>query len=357
MFSFGKKKSSSSSQQTSSKFVDKSQQPFLDDIRSQAQDLNNQGLPVEAVASMNPMLNSALNNANASGNMQTSAGAGLMGIGSGATSGTGTALNYANNAMGGTATNGINTAMNTGSRVGNTAAQSSAAFNGGVNMGNVGGMINNDILQGQIDASSRDVMRNLTENGLVNLSSKAAGTGNSGSSRAQNAANQMVRNSSEMVGDIAAAMRGNAYNQALNIGANQATQNTNNQQQTNIANQNAFNNMFTAGMNTGAQQFNQNMQNQQFGATTANNIGTQGVNTMATGQGMMNTGIGMSTGAGETFRDYEKELLNREYNVEMAPYNSLDFYNNIVGAPTVLSEAQGTSKGKSSGFSIGFGSK
>jgi hypothetical protein len=39
----------------------------------------------------------------------------------------------------------------------------------------------------------------------------------------------------------------------------------------------------------------------------------------------------------------------------MGPYNSLNFANNIYGAPTVLNTANTTSSGKSSGFNFGFG--
>jgi hypothetical protein len=76
---------------------------------------------------------------------------------------------------------------------------------------------------------------------------------------------------------------------------------------------------------------------------------------MQAGQGMMNTGIGMSQGSGQMLRDYEQELLANQYQTAMSPYNSLNFYNQIVGAPTKLSKASASSKGKSSGFNLSFG--
>jgi hypothetical protein len=39
----------------------------------------------------------------------------------------------------------------------------------------------------------------------------------------------------------------------------------------------------------------------------------------------------------------------------MSPYNALNFYNQIVGAPTVLNEASSSSRGSSSSVNFGFG--
>ena len=39
----------------------------------------------------------------------------------------------------------------------------------------------------------------------------------------------------------------------------------------------------------------------------------------------------------------------------MSPFNALNFYNQIVGAPTVLNEAQSSSKSKGGSASFGFG--
>ena len=355
LFSFGGSKSKSSSESSSNTFVDQSQQPYLDDIRSQAQTLNDQGMPVEGVAGLNPTLQNAMNVANQGGQMQAGAGAGVMAQGAAATTGTGQALNYAGNAMGGNAGAGINTAMGAGNNYAGGAANVNAANNGGVNMGNVGGMINNNILNGQIDAASRDVMRNLQENQLTGIASQAAGTGNSGSSRAGVMAGIAARGAGDRIGDIASQMRGQAYNTALNIGANQASQNAGFQQQSNMANQNAYNSARQFGTGVGQNAFNTNQQNQQFGAGMAQQIGQQGVNNMMSGQNMMNTGIGMSQGAGQMQRDYDQQLLNNQYQTAMAPYNSLNFYNQIVGAPNNLSQANSTSKSKSASVNMGFG--
>ena len=354
-FNFGKSKSKSSSQQTSETFVDKNQQPFLTDLYGQAQALNDQGMPVEGVAGVNPTLQNAMDVANQGGQMQAGAGAGVMAQGAAATTGTGQALNYAGNAMGGNAGAGINAAMGAGNNYAGGAANVNAANNGGVNMGNVGGMINNNILNGQIDAASRDVMRSLQENQLTGIASQAAGTGNSGSSRAGVMAGIAARGAGDRIGDIASQMRGQAYNTALNIGANQASQNAGFQQQANLGNQNAYSSARQFGTGVGQNAYNTNQQNQQFGAGMAQQIGQQGVNNMMSGQNMMNTGVGMSQNAGQYMRDYDQQLLNNQYQTAMAPYNSLNFYNQIVGAPNNLSQANSTSKGKSSSVNMGFG--
>ena len=108
LFSFGGSKSKSSSNSSSNTFVDPDQKPYLSDIRNQARGLNSQGMPVEGVANFNPTLQNAMNMANQGGQMQAGAGAGLMGAGSAQIQGTGQALNFANNAMQGGASQGYN---------------------------------------------------------------------------------------------------------------------------------------------------------------------------------------------------------------------------------------------------------
>ena len=231
-FSFGRQKASNSSQQSAETFIDPTQQRYLEHIRREAQRLNAQPMPVEGVAGINLTLANALRNANQAGQMQTSAGAGLIGAGSGQLAGTGMALNYANRALGGTGNIGIDTAIGTGrdisgmthqifgakdsgvdlptanalagsatpmqaanntginlddaqqignlalqanpaavadpdfaipQQTGNLAAQAGIAQNQGFSPANLDSYINNNLVSGQIDAASRDVMRNLRE--------------------------------------------------------------------------------------------------------------------------------------------------------------------------------------------------
>ena len=341
MFSFGGSKSSSDSSSSSSTFVDPNQSPYLQDIYGQAQQLNAQGMPVEGVAGINGMLGGALGTA-------YGVGANMLGGGANASQGTGMALNYAGGAMGGNAQGGINTAMGAGQGMANMAGMMGAANNQGFNAANAGQYMNNSVLNGQIDAASRDVVRNLQENQLTGIASNAAGTGNSGSSRAGVMAGIAARGAGDRIGDISASMRGQAYNTGLGIEANRASQNAGFQQQANQANQGAYNNMMQFGAGMGQNAFNTNQQNQQFGASMAQQLGQQGYNNMM-------TGVGMQQGAGQYMRDYEQQLLNNQYQQGMSPFNSLNFYNNIVGAPNNLSQAESESSSDSMSISGGFG--
>lgn len=330
--------SQSTSVSSGSSFVDQSQQPYLDDIRSTAQSLSANGMPVEGVAQMTSDMANINANQYAGGNMQAGAGAGLMSQGSAQMAGTGQAMNYATGAMGGTAQGGIDTAMGAGQSMAGNAAMANSAMNQGFNPNNASRYINNDVLSGQIDAASRDITRNLNENTLTGISSGAAGTGNSGSTRAGIAAGIAMRGAGDRIGDIAASMRGNAYNQGLNIEAQRAAQNAGFQQQTNMGNQNAYNNMMQYGAGVGQNAYNNNMQNQQFGATMAQNIGQSGVSNMVSGQNMMNTGFDNSRTSAQYGQDYNQSLMNYDYRSQMSPYSGLDFYSGIVGAPTILQQ-------------------
>ncbi len=356
LFSFGKKKSSSESESSGSTFVDPNQSPYLQDIYGQAQQLNAQGMPVEGVAGINGMLGGALGTAYGAGGMQAGVGANMMASGANATQGTGMALNYAGGAMGGNAQGGINTAMGSGQGMANMAGMMGAANNQGFNAANAGQYMNNSVLNGQIDAASRDVVRNLQENQLTGIASNAAGTGNSGSSRAGVMAGIAARGAGDRIGDISASMRGQAYNTGLGIEANRASQNAGFQQQANQANQGAYNNMLQFGAGIGQNAYNTNQQNQQFGANMAAQLGQQGYGNMMSGANMMNQGIGMQQGAGQYMRDYEQQLLNNQYQQAMSPFNSLNFYSNLVGAPNNLSEQSSNSSSSSSGWNMSAGS-
>ena len=424
IFGFGKNKSKSSSASNASTYVDPTQQPFRRDLMNQAQQLNNQGMPVEGVAGINPNLAGALQNQYMGGNMQAGAGVGLMGSGSALAGGSGSALRFSNHAMmglpqgnmrasfgagnryaGGVAQGGIAQGDGADFRMANDmrnsastadAASMNSAVNQGFNQGNLSNYINNDVLQGQIDASTRDITRNLNENQLTSSASNAAASGNSGSSRRAVMDAIATRGANDRSADIASNMRGNAYNQALGIEAGRASQNAGFQQGANQANagflqnSNQFNagagnallgqgygigasqlesnlgrqqqgNQFNAGQFNQARQFgtgigqnafNTNQQNQQFGASLAARLGAQGTADMRTGAGMFNTGVGQQLASGQYGRDFEQQLMNQQFRQGMAPFSGLNFYNQIVGAPNNLSSSNTTSSGKSSGFNF-----
>ena len=351
---FGFNSSKSSSKQSASSFVDKSQQPYLEDVRSQAQALNRQGLPDAEVAGLNTGIQSGIDSQAALGGSQVAAGNALMSQGQGMTSQYGNAMGFANRAANTNNTGaGIGSAMAGGRGVAADAAQSTAAVNQGFDQNNLDRYINNDVLQGQIDSSTRDVGRVLNEQTLTGIQSNAAGTGNSGSSRAGMMAGVAVRGAQDQAGDIAANMRGQAYNNALNLESGRASQNAGFNQQTNLANSGAFNQMYGAGLNTGTNAFNQNQQNQQFGANLGSQLGTTGVNNMVSGGNLAASGFANQVGAGEYSRGYEQEVLDNNFANAMNPFANTEFYSNIIGAPTVLSKSQGGSMSRSTGFSLG----
>jgi len=430
LFSFGGSKSKSSSNSSSNTFVDPTQQPYRQDLMRQAQDLNSSGMPVEGVAGINNNLRNTLNDQYAGGNMIANAGGAMGQFGNGmATVGYGGAMDYANRAMGSGPMQGAGFAFGAGNQYANGAQGFDAAQGGGANFGmannmgnsastagpasmnsavnqgfdqsNLSNYINNDVLQGQIDASTRDITRNLNENQLTGNASTAAASGNSGSSRRAVMDAIAARGANDRSADIASNMRGNAYNQALGIEAGRASQNAGFQQGANQANANFMQNAnqfnagqqnqlrsqgFTMGANqlqnnlsrqqqadqynagqfnqarqfgTGVGQgaFNANTSNNQFGADMAFRGGAAGVGMQQTGANMIGSGLDRAQASGQYGRDYEQQLFNQQYRQQMAPYNSLNFYNQIVGAPNNLSSATSSSTGKSSGMNVGFGFK
>lgn len=428
MFSFGGSRSRSRSQSEARSFIDPSQQTHLNNIRNQASVLSMGGMPVEGVASINDRLSSGIGAQFQGGGAIAGAGANMMGFGSGMMNqGYGAVNNFIQDsagtnpsgfvrggmdagqmfAHGGSQANiaqGSGAATGTAREMANqafgvTGAQSAGTMNQGFDQNNVANYMNNDVLSGQIDAASRDVMRNLQENQLTGNAAMAAGSGNSGSSRRAVMDAIATRGAADRVGDIAANMRGQAYNTGLGIEANRASQNAqlgqqnqqfnaSNQQQADMFSAGAGNQLLGQGFNIGANQlesnlqreqqgnqfntgqFNQNMQfganmgmdanrmaqqNQQFGANLGLQMGGQGMAGMQSGANMMTSGINQQIAAGNFQRGYEQQLLNNQFQQAMSPYNALNFYNQIVGAPTVLNEANSSSRGRSSGFNFGFG--
>lgn len=374
IFSFGSKKQKSSSKQQSSTFVDPSQQPFLQDVRRNARALYSQGgMPVEGVAAINPRMQQGLDNQFTGGGNIMGFGNNMMSQGQGLMQGSTNALNFSNQAMGSAPGAGAGFAMNSGNQyasgaAGMGAASMNAAVNQGFNQDNLGNYINNDVLQGQIDAASRDVVRNLNENELLANRSMRAGTGGSGNSRGAIMDAIAAGRAADRISDISTAIRAPAYMQGVGIeaarmGQNAAFQQDANQanagynQQGDMLNMRAFNDARDFGSQLGGNAFNNNMQNNQFGASLGATLGNQGINNMNTGAQMFGFGNNMQMAAGQYGRDYQQQLLNQQYRQGMSPYQNLEFYNSIIGAPNNLSQATASSKGSSRGFDIGFGKK
>lgn len=85
------------------------------------------------------------------------------------------------------------------------------------NIYNAGQYADNPYLSGAIDAASRDVTRNLTEDVLPGINRNASGTGNTNSTRTGIAEGVALRGAQDRIGDIASTVRADAYNSGLNL--------------------------------------------------------------------------------------------------------------------------------------------
>lgn len=112
----------------------------------------------------------------------------------------------------------------------------------------------NPYLDGQIDAASRDIVRNFRENQLTGLDQGAAATGNMNSSRTGVAQGILARGAQDRIGDIAATMRGNAYQNGLGMAQSQYNSDLGNQLNANgqlLQSSNFGLNAATQGLNAG----------------------------------------------------------------------------------------------------------
>jgi hypothetical protein len=171
----------------------------------------------------------------------------------------------------------------------------------GVDMGAVGSMINNPLLDQQIQASTRDIGRNLWEQQMPGIASQAVGTGNVGSTRRGVAEGIAQRGASDRTSDVAAQMRGQAYGQALGIGAQQAG-----------ANQQA--------------QLSSNQLNQQLASGTFGQAGQLG-------QGSLGQAYGFGMGA--LTPQQQAAQMSQEYAQQqtMDPWTQLQMYQGAIGNP------------------------
>jgi hypothetical protein len=285
------------------------QQPYINDIYANAANLyGNYGMPDRQVAGLNPMMAANAGFATGGGNdiytQQLMSSLGNMG-------GYGAAANTANRMSGGNAYG--------------------APMTNGLNYAALAGAVNNPWLDGQIDAASRDVVRNLNENQLTGNAAMAAGTGNSGSSRRAVMDAIAVRGTADRVADIGSTMRGQAYSQGLGLANTTA-----------LANQNAM---------LGTNALNANLMGQ--GAQLNYNIGQAGSTGLRDAYGTGANNAGMVNDTGAMLRQYQQQLLDTNYSNQMNPYNSLQMYKSFIGDPTVLSS--GTSFGLDRSNSNSFG--
>lgn len=282
---------------------------YLNDIYGQAQNLyQNYGMPNRQVAGMNGMQFANSGFATGAGNdiytQQLMSSLNNMG-------GYGAAANTANRMSGG---NAYGTPMTNG-----------------LNYSTLAGAVNNPFLDGQIDAASRDVVRNLNENQLTGNAATAAGTGNSGSSRRAVMDAIAMRGAADRVADIGSTMRGQAYTQGLDL-ANRTA----------LANQSAA---------LGTNSLNANLMGQ--GANLNFQIGQQGQAGLNQAFNMGAANAGAVTDTGNMVRQYQQQLLDTNYSNQMNPYNSLQMYKSFIGDPTVLASSNSFGLDRSTSNSFG----
>lgn len=395
------------------------QDQYLRDIYSQASNLYNNGsLPNQQVADLDQrmfanagfasgggndiytqQLQQAL--ANTQGFNTASNAANRMASGNAFQAGTVANANYGSAGqlagMAGTANAQFATDPNLGfaNRLAGNAGSSGGAQSA-LDIGLAGNIANNPYINGQIDAASRDVVRNLQENQLTGNASAAAATGNSGSSRRAVMDAIAMRGAGDRVADISAGIRGAAYQQGVATAAEQANLNANLRQNNQQYNTGQFNQLLGQGASMEQQRALQNAQigtqNSQFNTGQYNQLLGQGgafsqqqslqnsqlasqnqalnANLMAQGGSLAynigqagqagtrdayNTGANnanMTTNTGAMVNQYQQQLLDANYNNAMNPYNSLAMYNSILGGPTVLSNSNsiGYDNSRSSSF-------
>ncbi|WNZ54782.1 hypothetical protein QT397_18120 [Microbulbifer sp. MKSA007] len=277
----------------SQSYLDEDQKGYLNDIWGQGQQLYNSGQ--SPVADLTPQMQQYIQAA--------------MGFGD-------TANGYANQVT--SASNGFGNTADTMQSYLNQVMGSGGyqtPMQNGVDMNTVNSLIDNDLLNSQITASTRDIYRDLNENQLPGIASGAVSTGNTGSTRRGVAEGIAMRGADDRASDVAAGIRSNAYNQAVGVAANQASANQNAQMNTNNLNAN----MATSNFGTAGNLFN-------TGYGNAYNMGMGGVSMM--GQG------------GNAMQNYMQQ-------VAMEPWQKLQLYQGSIGSPIVLN--QSTQAGGSQG--------
>ena len=100
-------------------------------------------------------------------------------------------------------------------------------------LGAAGQYANNPYVDGLINASSRDVVRNLYENELTGAGLRASGTGNTNSTRAGVESAILQRGAADRLADMSSNIRSQFFGKGLDMGQNQYNQNLSNMLQAN----------------------------------------------------------------------------------------------------------------------------
>lgn len=260
-----------------------------------AQDLYNQG-PADyyggnTVAGINPMLQNTL----------TSMG--------GWGSGTGGDSFKSMNDMGQSFTGSGNTAANNLNNMLMHGTQPQV----GIDMNQVNSFMDNDVLNGQIDAVTRDIGRNLHENTLTGIASNSVGTGNTGSSRRSVKEAIAERGAADRIADVSAGMRYNAYNDGMNKSLDISKSNVNNS-----------NNLLNMGLSAGV----------------------NGANTMNMANGMQLNNMQAGFNAGNYMRGYDQQVIDADINKwnynQNKNWDLLNKYYSMVGGNSWGGQSSGT---------------
>lgn len=231
------------------------------------------------------------------------------------------------------------------------------------NISSAGQYANNPYMSGMIDAASRDVRRNLTEDVLPGISRVGSATGNTNSSRTGVAEGIALRGAQDRIGDIASTMRGDAYQQGLGLAEN--ARGTNMQAQLQGMSQGLAN-------TENARQFNTNTQ-----LNALNNAGNlygnaygQGIQGTTAGAQQMYNNLDAMSQAGALQQQDAQGRLNEQYakwqGAQDRGFNLLDRYMQIIGGqygsttnttanngqPTWLNTLQGGLGGAAAGLGL-----
>ena len=161
------------------------------------------------------------------------------------------------------------------------------------NYGNIDQAINNDILQNQINASTSGMYRDLRENQLTGTLAQGAANGTVGGSRGHQMESILTRGALDNATNIAAQMRGQAYNMAYGAETQRATNQAN---------------------------MNQNLYGQQ---------GQMGYN-------LLGSGTQLQMNAGNQYGQNLQQGIGLANQRRMDPWNSMKQYAGILGGPTQI---------------------
>ena len=222
----------------------------------------------------------------------------------------------------------------------------------GMTIGRAGQYADNPYMSGMIDATSRDIKRNLYENELPSLNMQATASGNLNSSRAGAAEAIATRGAADRIGDISSQMRGGAYQSGLGLANSQWGQQLAGRGGAAAGMAGLGQTGYTAGLG-GAGLGQDYWQGSLGGQLDANRIyagmGQTGLNAAG---GAYNTGMGTLGAVRDAAGMQQANMqtaLNNEYARYQAPWDTLGQYGGIVGLTSPYGTTRGTAPSSGGG--------